>query len=166
MHLNFFFLLGFWVQSVTVSVAGASYYGNDAFISVPIAAIILTPIGHVVGLWSARRESHSWQTIAISSLLTNLGLAALQVGVMWRKPDVYWLVRRRMTAYAAIAIPLLLSTIAMAVICMRNFDKGLEPHIRRNRVPNADEIGNLNQRGQESGSGQYLEHPRCRMLLE
>jgi hypothetical protein len=45
--------------------------------------------------------------------------------------------KQRMTAYAALALPLLLATIVVGGICTTNFNRGLKPHLRRRVLNNS-----------------------------
>lgn len=110
-----------------------------------IVPLILTPIHLITGAYSARRESYLGQAITIIIALANLGFVVLQLVDMYSSKDPveeadYLPARQRMTAYAAMAIPLSLATIVMTGICMRNFNKGLKAHLRRSRVPDGNEF--------------------------
>ena len=71
-----------------------------------------------------------------------------------------------MTAYAVMAIPVLVATTVIAGICMRNFGKGLEVLVRRKRVPDADERDGSSRGGLEAGSGGVCGDLQQRMMLE
>jgi hypothetical protein len=54
--------------------------------------------------------------------------------------------RRSLTTFAVLTIILLITTIAIAMICMFNFDKGLRPMLDTKKRPRSDqsEMVNLN----------------------
>lgn len=141
MHLDFLFLLGLWVQSVALSVMD-----NDLQLPllVYIIGLVITPMSLIIGICAVRRESYGWHGIGIFGIFGELGLVILQLVEIYLPGNLLWILgselRWRIVAYAAMAIPLLLASIVMAVICMANFGKGLKPHIQRNRVPNGSEM--------------------------
>ena len=77
---------------------------------------------------------------------------------------------RRILAYAGIAIPLLISTTVLAVLCMRNFGKGLLPILRRRRVSPATVTGHYRKdsdcTAEETDASLQLEPLRRRMDLD
>lgn len=60
----------------------------------------------------------------------------------------YEAVRRSLTAFAVITILLILLTITNAIVCMRNFGKGLKPHLqslsRKRKVEEKPDINSIN----------------------
>jgi len=55
------------------------------------------------------------------------------------KEEPYIPARKSLTTFAVITIVLILLTIANAIMCMLNFDKGLKPHITRRKIENEEE---------------------------
>lgn len=49
------------------------------------------------------------------------------------KRELYFAVRRSLTAFAVITILLILLTIVNAIICMSNFGCGLKPHLQSSK---------------------------------
>lgn len=47
--------------------------------------------------------------------------------------------RHSLTTFAVITVLLLIVTIAVSFICMRNFGKGLKPHIQRRKVQSPED---------------------------
>ena len=68
----------------------------------------------------------------------------------------YAAARHSLTTFAVLTIILLIVTIAAAIMCMRNFNKGLKPHIQKRKVPNADDVKYSNY-GNEAYNGN--QHP-------
>lgn len=56
-----------------------------------------------------------------------------------KKEQDYLPVRKSLTSFAVITIILLLMTIANACVCMKNFNKGLKPHIMKRNIGGAIE---------------------------
>jgi len=51
----------------------------------------------------------------------------------------YLAARRSLTTFAVITVILIVLTIANAIACTRNFDKGLKPHITKKKLENEEE---------------------------
>jgi hypothetical protein len=48
--------------------------------------------------------------------------------------------RRSLTIFAILTLLALVLTMVTAFMCMKNFNKGLKPHIQRRAVPSPDEL--------------------------
>lgn len=62
-----------------------------------------------------------------------------------RKVQTYIPVRRPLTTFAVITVILIVLTIANAIACTLNFNKGLKPHIARRKVESEDEKGYMTE---------------------
>jgi hypothetical protein len=146
LHLDFFFLMGFWVQSVA-----ALKTTESAAFPIAIVALVLTPLQLLLAGFSARLESYIGQATAIILFAVDVAAVGFQLYEIYdgRFQHQYMWVRMRITAYAGVALFLLLGTMVVAAFCLRNFNRGLKQILRWSWVP-------ADKRSSTSGDGQQL----------
>ena len=66
------------------------------------------------------------------------------------RSEAYEPARHSLTTFAVLTLLLLVVTIVVAFMCLRNFNKGLRPHIQKRKVADADDLKYSNY-GVESG---------------
>ncbi|KAF2091206.1 hypothetical protein K490DRAFT_34026 [Saccharata proteae CBS 121410] len=138
LKFDFFFFLGFTVQFLVVvgNTTDAEFYLTIA--AVPITIILLL----LAGYWT-RRESVAGMIGTIVIYFAALAYFLFKLVRMYgsdkKRVQDYLPARRSLTTFAVITILLLLVTIAVAIMCTHNFNKGLKPHITRRKVPDVDE---------------------------
>jgi hypothetical protein len=109
---------------------------SPAFLCIAIVTLVLTPLQLFLGEFSVRHESGYGQALAISIFVANIVFIILQLIEMQESPDVdFFVLTGRTTAYACLAITLLVGTIVIAGICTTNYNRGLKPHLQQRRVP-------------------------------
>lgn len=131
LHLDFFFLLGFWAQAISAHGWGSSTLGTK------IPPLVLAAPGLLLAGHSARKESKLGHALAITFLVVEFLFVVAQVSLIHlfgRGILDYWAMGKRITAYAALALATLLATTVVAVMCWRNFNKGLKPHLQAVRI--------------------------------
>ncbi|KAK5701693.1 hypothetical protein LTR97_004511 [Elasticomyces elasticus] len=164
-HLDFFFLLGFWLQYLMTIPGDAGSFRHTRGITAVIGDC-LTPLQLILGLTSARNESRIGQCLAALLDLLSISLLAMQISWITGEAESVRKVMSRIMAYGAIATPLLLVTAVLAVKCMFNFDKGVKPILKRGQIlPSATTSGDGGKRsrfGSKRGVETQLEplHPR------
>lgn len=68
----------------------------------------------------------------------------------------YSAARHSLTTFAVLTLLLLVVTIAAAIMVLRNFGKGLRPHIQRRKVPDAGDVKYSNWERVGSGNQHML----------
>lgn len=130
-------MLGLWLQVAIIYANIQDQSGGKlvyAGFILSVTALIITPFQLVLAGFSIRHESRAGQAAAIVIFLADGILIVFEV-IAIRSPlalhfvGPYWVTR--ITIYAALALPLLISSIAMGVYCALKFNKGLKPHLRR-----------------------------------
>ncbi|KAF4974887.1 hypothetical protein FZEAL_8269 [Fusarium zealandicum] len=127
LKFDFFFFLGFIVQFVVV-VAET----NDPEFALTIATIPVTILILLAAAFFTRRENKPGMVCVIILYLGGLSYFLFKLVRIYQPnhKNSYEAVRRSLTAFAVITILLILLTIANAIVCISNFNKGLKPHLK------------------------------------
>ncbi|KAK3701642.1 hypothetical protein LTR37_015393 [Vermiconidia calcicola] len=138
LKFDFFFFLGFTVQFLVIVAAGGETYE----FALTIAALPITIALLFLAAYLVRRESYLGQAFIIVLYFAGMAYFIFKLIRMYDGSALsveYVPARRPLTTFAVLTLLLLVGTIATAGVCMRNFGKGLRPHIQTRKVPDVDE---------------------------
>ena len=93
---------------------------------------------------------------------------AFKLWRMWDSSEEwqYEAARHSLTTFAVLAILLLVVTIVTAILCLRNFNKGLKPHIQKRKVPDAAETKYGGYAAENYGGQHPLDNMGNRMTID
>jgi hypothetical protein len=142
LKFDFFFFLGFTVQFLVIvtNITMAETGLTAAAIPITIAILLMA------AFWT-RRENKLGMIFIIVLYHAGLAYFIFKIVRMYQPGHVeqYMPVRKSLTVFAVIVIILILLTIANAIICMRNFDKGLKPHVLRRKIEGEEKIEHMTE---------------------
>jgi hypothetical protein len=135
LKFDFFFFLGFTVQFLVV-VRGKTYEMALTIAALPITIILLFLAAIIV-----RRENYVAHAVIIFLYFAGMAYFIFKLVRMYDSSMAYEYApaRHSLTTFSVLAILLLVVTIATAVECMRNFNKGLRPHIQTRKMPDVND---------------------------
>jgi len=135
LKFDFFFFLGFTVQFLVV-VRGKTYEMALTIAALPITILLLFLAAIIV-----RRENYPAHAFIIFLYFAGMAYFIFKLVRMYDSSMAYEYTpaRHSLTTFSVLAILLLVVTIATAVECMRNFNKGLRPHIQRRKMPDVND---------------------------
>ncbi|RPB04481.1 hypothetical protein L873DRAFT_1666982 [Choiromyces venosus 120613-1] len=151
LKFDFFFFVGFSVQFIVIVAStsgylqgGGSRLGNtnkDYEFFITIAVLPLTIAFLVLAAWCTRREKKIPMIFIIVIFFAALAYFIFKLVRMYNGGFVqsYKPARRSLTTFAVITLILIVLTIANAIACVMNFDKGLKPHITRRKMTDEEE---------------------------
>ncbi|KAK2872107.1 hypothetical protein FQN49_002550 [Arthroderma sp. PD_2] len=143
LKFDFFFFLGFTVQFVVVVTETKTVEFALTLAAIPVTILIL----FMAGFWT-RRENTVGMVIVILLYFGGFAYFLFKLIRMYspEKMAAYLPARRSLTFFAVATIILIIMTIANAIVCTINFNKGLKPHITSKK----------RSRGAEKGEGTEL----------
>ncbi|KAH0606658.1 uncharacterized protein H6S33_003492 [Morchella sextelata] len=148
LKFDFFFFVGFTVQFIVIVASTTSYVtkqikgtNKDYEFYVTIVVLPLTIAFLILAAWCTRREKKLAMGGVVVIFFAALAYFIFKLVRMYQSPydDSYKPARRSLTTFAVITIILIILTIANAIACMINFDKGLKPHITRRKMSDEEE---------------------------
>lgn len=128
---------------------------SDAEFYLTIAAIPITIALLFLAAYFTRRESSPGQILIIVVYFAAMAYFIFKLVRMYDSPRArdYEPARRSLTTFAILTILLLCVTITTAIVCLRNFGKGLRPHVQKRKVLDADEVKLTDYAAGEAFSG-------------
>ena len=112
---------------------------TDPELGLTIAAVPITIAILFLAAYITRRESYIGQCGIFVVYFAGMAYFIFKLVRMYTPPkaDDYKPIRHSLTTFAVLTLILLVVTITMAFLCMRNFNKGLRPHIQKRKVPDS-----------------------------
>lgn len=136
---TFFFLFGYWVQTLSLHVSTRSNYAEPrsspshwyGLLVLIVTALALMPLQLLLSAYMVRRESKPGQTVVLLLFISSGALVVLQLlfaNVSWSEEAMIDGTHSftRTTVYGALALLLIVLSIGVGGYCMCNFDKGLK----------------------------------------
>ncbi|KAK3674211.1 hypothetical protein LTR78_006058 [Recurvomyces mirabilis] len=166
LKFDFFFFLGFTVQFLVVVPNTSNFEKWLTVAALPITVVLL-----FFAAFFTRRESYAGQIAVIILYFAGMAYFVFKLVRMYEAPEKrveeYKPARRSLTIFAVLTLIALVLTMVTAFVCMRNFNKGLKPHIQKREVPNADELKYTNYGpDQFNGPSHSLEPVPHRMTID
>ncbi|KAF8474282.1 hypothetical protein BDZ91DRAFT_789898 [Kalaharituber pfeilii] len=131
LKFDFFFFLGFTIQFLVIVLES-----NDIEFKLTIVVIPLTIIFLLSAAWATRRENTWIMAIVVLVFHGSMAYFLFKLVRMYndkKREQLYMPARRSLTSFAVITLILITITIANAITCMLNFNKGLKPHITKRK---------------------------------
>jgi Mn2+/Fe2+ NRAMP family transporter len=135
LHLDFFFLLGFWTQFLIL-------LWGPCVLTIGILGRMVMPLALVITSCAVRRESTKAAVVALGFLIWELALLVAGLTVFQKRtaelPSVAASKVERVLGYGSAALALLFATTVIAVLCWKNFERGLKAYLQQSSLPHAE----------------------------
>ena len=167
LKFDFFFFLSFTIQFLVVVSNTSLTEKILTGVAIPISIIIL----FLAGYWT-RKEFFAGKIVVIFLYFAAMAYFLFKLVRMYDDADPgrvadYAPARRGLTLFAVITVLMLLITIINAILCMTNFNKGLKPHLKKRKVPDAeDKVYNYSTNTAYQGGGTPLGPVTNRMTID
>lgn len=155
LKFDFFFFVGFTVQFIVIVASTTGFAkdpsaiirGKDYEFYVTIAALPVTIAFLATAAWCTRRELRAMMWCVVVIFHAALAYFIFKLVRMWQPTyeQTYKPARRSLTTFAVITILLICLTIANAIACILNFDKGLKPHITKRKVADEEDKNSMTE---------------------
>ncbi|KAK3071012.1 hypothetical protein LTR53_009433 [Teratosphaeriaceae sp. CCFEE 6253] len=156
LKFDFFFFLGFTVQFLVVVPNTTSVERWITVAALPITVGLL-----FLAAYFTRRESTWGQLLVIGVYFAGMAYFIFKLVRMFdadaKRLMEYRAGRKSLTIFAVLTLIALVLTMITAIACLRNFGKGLKPHIQKRAVPSADELKYSNYGPSDRFSGVPLQ---------
>ncbi|KAF9286797.1 hypothetical protein BGZ68_002549 [Mortierella alpina] len=128
--VDLFFFVGFSIQFIYLALTRR---GQDPEYWLTIIVLPLTVLILYIAVYAVRHESRKWMATFLVAMLAGVVYFIFKVVRMYvgEKAPLYKGVNQFLTLFASLCLITILATIANAMICYRNFGKGLKPHLLR-----------------------------------
>lgn len=128
LKFDFFFFLGFTVQFLVIVTGKTDIEFGLTAAAIPITIAIL-----LMGAYFTRNEIRTGMIISIGLYICSLAWFFFKLVRIYEPgyKQNYVAVQKSLTAFAVLAIILIILTITNAFVCMHNFGSGLKSHILR-----------------------------------
>ncbi|KAK3075086.1 hypothetical protein LTR53_001912 [Teratosphaeriaceae sp. CCFEE 6253] len=128
---------------------------------ITVAALPITVGLLFLAAYITRRESTWGQLLVIGVYFAGMAYFIFKLVRMFdadpKRLTEYRAGRKSLTIFAVLTLIALVLTMITAVACLRNFGKGLKPHIQKRAVPSADELKYSNYGPSDRFSGGPLQ---------
>lgn len=127
LKFDFIFFVGFTIQ-FTVIILDV----HDPEFGLTVAVIPVTIIGLLFTTWAVRREKRWGMYVTLTYFLCAMAYFLFKLIRIYTGPDrtEYGSAKRPLVTFAVLTLLLLVASMVNAIVCMRNFDKGLAAHLK------------------------------------
>ncbi|RKO99591.1 hypothetical protein CXG81DRAFT_14297, partial [Caulochytrium protostelioides] len=126
LKLDVFFVTGFGIQFLVLVIRT---YDPEFALTIAALPIMMTIL--VLAVYGVRREDRWIMGLFFVGLLLAVAYFIFKILRIYTQVGKYKNINIYLTFFAAVSLAMVLATMAIAIICYRNFDKGLKPILLR-----------------------------------